>query len=171
MNLDSPIYLDNLSTTPVDPDVLKELLPYFNEKFGNEGSRTHLYGWEAKESVELAKERISKLINCNVNEIYFTSGATESINLALKGLAYSSANTKKHIITFATEHKATLDVCCKLESAGYTVTYLPVNKNGDVNLDLIKNMVDAENTIRKKLNYNGRIECLNHHPFLMYMLN
>ena len=76
MNLTRPIYLDNFSTTPVDPKVVQEMLPYFNEKFGNEGSRTHLYGWEARESVELARERIAQLIKCNMNELYFTSGAT-----------------------------------------------------------------------------------------------
>ena len=100
MNLNRPIYLDNQSTTPVDPRVLEEMIPYFNEKFGNEGSRTHLYGWEAKESVEVARERISELIGCDIKELHFTSGATESINLALKGITYSNQNTKKHIITF-----------------------------------------------------------------------
>ena len=108
MNLNRPIYLDNQSTTPVDPRVLKEMIPYFNEKFGNEGSRTHLYGWEAKESVYIAKERISKLIKSHAKEIYFTSGATESINQAIKGITYSKKNTKKHIITFTTIKKKIL---------------------------------------------------------------
>ena len=128
MELNRPIYLDNQSTTPVDPKVLEAILPYYNQKFGNEGSQTHLYGWEARESVEIAKEQIAQLINCNVEEIYFTSGATESINIALKGLASLSMNAKKHIITFITEHKATIDVCKSLENDGYEITYLPVNK-------------------------------------------
>jgi len=157
MNLNRPIYLDNLATTPVDPRVLKEMLPYFNEKFGNEGSTTHLYGWEAKESVEIARERISKLINCDVNEIYFTSGATESINLALKGIAYSSQNNRKHIISFSTEHKATLDVCKKLEEDGCDITYISVKSNGMVDIDDIKEAITPNTFLITILHANNEI--------------
>ena len=157
MELTRPIYLDNLSTTPVDPEVLKEMLPYFNEKFGNESSQTHLYGWEAKESVELARERISKLIKCSMNELYFTSGATESINLALKGLAYSENNNKKHIITFTTEHKATIDVCEKLKTDGYNITYLPVDNYGNIDLNIIENTITNETLLISILHGNNEI--------------
>ena len=157
MELTRPIYLDNLSTTPVDPEVLKEMLPYFNEKFGNESSRTHLYGWEAKESVELARERISKLIKCSMNELYFTSGATESINLALKGLAYSENKNKKHIITFTTEHKATIDVCEKLKKDGYNITYLPVDNYGNIDLNIIENTITNETLLISILHGNNEI--------------
>jgi len=157
MDLIRPIYLDNQSTTPVDPRVVKEIIPYYNEKFGNEGSQTHLYGWEAKESIEIAKERITKLIRCNMEEIYFTSGATESINLALKGLAYSEENNKKHIITFTTEHKATLDVCKDLEKDGYEVTYLAVNKYGQVDLNEIEDSINDNTFLLTILHANNEI--------------
>ena len=157
MDINRPIYLDNQSTTPVDPRVIKEIVPYYNEKFGNEGSQTHLYGWEAKESVDIAKEHIAKLINCNMDEIYFTSGATESINITLKGSAYSEQNKKKHIITFATEHKATLDVCENLESDGYAVTYIPVNKDGKINLNTIENSITEETFLITVLHANNEI--------------
>ena len=152
-----PIYLDNQSTTPVDPRVLEEIIPYYNEKFGNEGSNTHLYGWEARESVEIAKERISKLIKCEMNEIYFTSGATESINIALKGSAYSEKNTKKHIITFTTEHKATLDVCKELEKDDYKITYLNVNKYGQIDLKKIEKTINKETFLLTILHANNEI--------------
>jgi cysteine desulfurase len=157
MDLTRPIYLDNFSTTPVDPKVVQEMLPYFNEKFGNEGSRTHLYGWEARESVEFARERIAKLIKCNMNELYFTSGATESINLALKGLAYSKKHTKKHIITFNSEHKATIDVCEKLNKDGYIVSYLPVDEYGNIDLDLIKDSITEDTFLLTILHGNNEI--------------
>ena len=157
MELNRPIYLDNQSTTPVDPKVLEAILPYYNQKFGNEGSQTHLYGWEARESVEIAKAQIAQLINCNVEEIYFTSGATESINIALKGFASSSKNTKKHIITFTTEHKATIDVCKSLESDGYEITYLPVNKYGQINLDKIEDAITKNTFLLTILHANNEI--------------
>jgi len=157
MNLDRPIYLDNQSTTPVDPRVVKEIIPYYNEKFGNEGSQTHLYGWEAKESIEIAKERIAKLIKCDMNELYFTSGATESINLALKGIAYSEKNTKKHIITFTTEHKATLDVCKQLGKKSYQITYIPVNNNGEIDLTKVEEAITSDTFLLTVLHVNNEI--------------
>ena len=157
MKLNRPIYLDNQSTTPVDPRVLKEIIPYYNEKFGNEGSQTHLYGWEARESVEIAKEQIAKLIKCNENEIYFTSGATESINLALKGTAYAKQNVKKNIITFTTEHKDTLDVCKKIEEKGYTITYLSVDKCGEVDLEEIEKTITNKTFLLTILHANNEI--------------
>ena len=157
MNLDRPIYLDNQSTTPVDPRVVKEIIPYYNEKFGNESSQTHLYGWEAKESIEIAKERIAKLIKCDMNELYFTSGATESINLALKGIAYSEKNAKKHIITFTTEHKATLDVCQQLEKKGYQITYIPVDNDGRIDLAKVEKAITSDTFLLTVLHANNEI--------------
>ena len=157
MNISRPIYLDNQSTTPVDPRVIEEIIPYYNEKFGNEGSQTHLYGWEARESVDISKEHIAKLIKCNMNEIYFTSGATESINIALKGAAYAQQNKRKHIITFSTEHKATLDVCKSLESDEYKVTYIPVNQKGLINLESIEESITEDTFLITVLHANNEI--------------
>ncbi len=127
------IYLDNNATTPVDPRVLTEMLPYFSEKFGNPASRSHVYGWESEEAVDIAKENIATLIGAHPHEIVFTSGATEAINLAIKGLL-ETQNRKNHIITTQTEHKAVLDVCAKLESQAIEITYLPVNSGGTIDI-------------------------------------
>jgi cysteine desulfurase len=129
-----PIYLDNNASTPVDPRVLEEMLPYFSEKFGNAASKTHPYGWIAADAVLLARESIANLINCEPEEIIFTSGATESINLSLKGIYEVYATKGNHIITVTTEHKAVLDCCQSLEKKGATITYLKVNKNGVIDL-------------------------------------
>tara|TARA_Y100000996_G_scaffold409491_1_gene390218 strand:- start:358 stop:1503 length:1146 start_codon:yes stop_codon:yes gene_type:complete len=157
MDINRPIYLDNQSTTPVDPRVIEEIIPYYNEKFGNEGSQTHLYGWEARESVDISKEYIAQLLKCNMNELYFTSGATESINIALKGSAYSQYNKKKHIITFNTEHKATLDVCKSLEQDGYKITYIPVNKKGIIDLESINKAITEDTFLITVLHANNEI--------------
>ena len=122
-----PIYLDYQATTPTDPRVVEAMMPYFTTKFGNPHSRSHFYGWEAEEAVELARESIAKVIKAEAKEIIFTSGATESNNAALKGLAQFHT-TKKHIITSRIEHKCVLDTCRHLEDQGFRVTYLPVNK-------------------------------------------
>ncbi|HKS66814.1 MAG TPA: IscS subfamily cysteine desulfurase [Candidatus Acidoferrales bacterium] len=133
-----PIYMDYHATTPVDPRVLETMLPYFSEKFGNAASRSHEFGWKAEEAVENARAQIAKLINASPKEIVFTSGATESTNLALKGAAEVYGEKGRHIVTQVTEHKATLDTCKHLEKAGFTVTYLPVGKDGRVNLDALQ---------------------------------
>ena len=114
-----PIYMDNHATTPMDPRVLEEMLPYFMEKFGNAASRNHPFGWAAEEAVELSRERIAKLIGASAKEIIFTSGATESDNLAIKGVAEMYREKGNHVITAVTEHKAVLDTCKHLEKFGF----------------------------------------------------
>jgi cysteine desulfurase len=125
-----PIFMDNHSTTPVDPRVLEAMLPYFREDFGNAASRNHVFGWKAEKAVELAREQVGALIGASAKEIVWTSGATESINLALKGAAEFYKEKGNHFITGQTEHKATLDTCKRLEKLGCEVTYLPVDKDG-----------------------------------------
>jgi cysteine desulfurase len=142
-----PVYMDNHATTPMDPRVLEEMLPYFMEKFGNSASRNHSFGWSAEEGVELARERIAKLVGATTKEIIFTSGATESDNLAIKGVAEMYKEKGNHIITAVTEHKAVLDTCKRLEKYGYRVTYLPVQKDGLVDLEELKRAMDSGKTI------------------------
>src|ERR1700685_4649492 len=137
-----PIYMDNHATTPMDPRVLEEMLPFFMEKFGTPASRNHAFGWAGEEGVETARERIAKLIGATTKEIIFTSGATESDNLAIKGVAEMYREKGNHIITAVTEHKAVLDTCKRLEKYGYRVTYLPVQKDGLVNLEDLKRARD-----------------------------
>jgi len=133
-----PIYMDNHATTPMDSRVLQAMLPYFTEKFGNAASRNHQFGWEAEAAVETAREQVAKLIGATAKEIIFTSGATESDNLAIKGVAEMYREKGNHIITAVTEHKAVLDTCKRLEKYGYKVTYLPVKADGLVDLDQLK---------------------------------
>ena len=138
MSVKLPIYLDNNSTTRTDPRVVEVMLPYFTEKFGNSASRNHPFGWAAEEAVELAREQLGTAIGASAKEIIFTSGATESNNLALKGVAAMYKKKGNHIITTSTEHKCVLDTSKRLERDGYTVTYLPVDKFGRVSADQVR---------------------------------
>jgi cysteine desulfurase len=128
------IYLDNNATTPTDPRVVETMLPYFTNMFGNAASRNHPFGWEAEEGVDYAREQVAKLIGADPKEIIFTSGATESDNLAIKGVFEMYARKGNHIITLTTEHKAVLDACKKVEKKGGEVTYLEVQRDGLVDL-------------------------------------
>ena len=136
-----PLYMDSHSTTPVDPRVLEVMLPYFTEKFGNAASRNHAFGWEAEEAVEHARKQIARLIHADPKEIIFTSGATESDNLALKGVVEMYREKGDHIITSQTEHRAILDTAKALEKKGVKVTYLPVDKYGRVNPDDVRSAI------------------------------
>lgn len=135
------IYLDNNATTPCDPRVVEAMLPFFNEKYGNAASRNHPYGWAAEEGVDYARDQIAKLINVDPKEIIFTSGATESDNLAIKGVYEMYGRKGNHIITLQTEHKAVLDACKNLEKRGADVTYLPVQRDGRVDLKELESAI------------------------------
>src|SRR3954466_9611036 len=139
-----PIYMYNHATTPMDPRVPEEMLPYFVERFGNAASRNHEFGWVAEQAVEQSREQIAKLIGATAKEIIFTSGATESNNLAIKGIAEMYREKGNHIITQVTEHKAVLDTCKKLEKMGYRVTYLPVQADGLIDLEDLKRAIVTE---------------------------
>ncbi|MBX3255480.1 MAG: IscS subfamily cysteine desulfurase [Chitinophagaceae bacterium] len=128
-----PVYLDNNATTPVDPEVLDAMMPYFTRHFGNAASRNHAFGWTAEEAVQQAREQVAALLGAGADEIIFTSGATEAVNLAIKGTYEIHGGGDQHIITCVTEHKAVLDTCKHLEKSGASVTYLPVNKDGLIN--------------------------------------
>ncbi|WP_167268776.1 cysteine desulfurase family protein [Dyadobacter arcticus] len=142
-----PVYLDYNATTPMDPRVVQEMLPYFSEKFGNAASRTHSYGWEAEEAVDIAREQIAGLTGAHPQEIIFTSGATEAVNLAIKGVLENHANDEKHIITVTTEHKAVLDTCRNLEYKKANVTYLSVFPNGLIDLDELEKAITGHTVL------------------------
>src|SRR5580692_3230190 len=139
-----PIYMDNHATTPLDPRVLEAMMPYLTGIFGNAASRNHSFGWEAEAAVEKAREQVAKLIGATAKEIIFTSGATESNNLAIKGIAEMYREHGNHIITQATEHKAVLDTCKRLEKSGYRITYLPVQADGLIDIEDLKRAMDSE---------------------------
>ncbi|HMU32111.1 MAG: IscS subfamily cysteine desulfurase [Nitrospira sp.] len=157
-----PIYLDNHATTPMDPRVLETMLPYFTEKFGNAASRNHAFGWEAEEGVETARKQIAKLIHADAKEIVFTSGATESNNLALKGVVEMYHEKGDHIITSSTEHRAVLDTAKTLETKrGVKVTYLPVDKFGMVNPEDVRNAITDKTILISVMFANNEIGTIN----------
>ena len=152
-----PIYMDNHATTPVDPRVFEAMRPYFVEVFGNAASRNHSFGWQAEEGVEKARKQVADLIGANSKEIVFTSGATESNNLAIKGVAQMYAEKGNHIITAATEHKATLDTCKHLEKEGCKVTYLAVRQNGLLDLDQLRAAITDKTILVSVMYANNEI--------------
>jgi len=152
-----PIYLDNQATTPLDPAVLESMLPYFNNKFGNAASTHHSFGHEAKEAVEKSREIISKELNTSASEIVFTSGATESINLAIKGVSEKLKEKGRHIITQVTEHNAVLDTCSALERRGWEITKLPVKQDGRIDPRMIEDAIRKDTVLVTIMHANNEI--------------
>lgn len=148
------IYFDNNSTTPIDPRVLESMMPYLTNKFGNASSNHH-FGVSIKRSIEDARNQVADLIGAKSNEIIFTSGATEAINLALKGIPQAYSNRGNHIVTVSTEHKAVLDTCKYLESIGFEVTYLPVKEDGLLDLDLLKDSIRTDTILVSVMHVNN----------------
>jgi cysteine desulfurase len=152
-----PIYMDYSATTPVDPRVADKMIPFLREQFGNPASRSHAYGWEAEEAVEEARANVAKLVGADPREIVWTSGATESINLALKGAAHFYKDKGKHIITVKTEHKATLDTCRELEREGFDVTYLDVKEDGLIDIDYFISVLRPDTILVSVMLVNNEI--------------
>ncbi|PYQ93726.1 MAG: IscS subfamily cysteine desulfurase [Acidobacteria bacterium] len=157
MAIKLPIYMDYHATTPVDPRVVEAMLPYFTTRFGNAASRNHPFGWEAEEAVEKARKQVADLIGANPKEIVITSGATESDNLAIKGVAEMYREKGNHIITAVTEHKAIIDTCKRLEKDGYRVTYLAVRKDGRISLDELKAAISDQTILITIMAANNEI--------------
>src|SRR5437879_8682158 len=155
-----PIYMDNHATTPVDPRVLEAMLPYFTETYGNAASRNHRFGWEAEAAVEAARKQIARLINASPQEIVFTSGATESDNLAIKGVAWAHRGKGNHIVTLPTEHKAVLDAAKRLEQEGFSVTCVGVGADGLVDPDDVKRALTGRTILVSVMAANNEIGVL-----------
>jgi cysteine desulfurase len=160
MRDERPIYLDYNATTPCDPRVLEVMRPYFSKEFGNPASRTHGYGWRADEAVELARVQIADLIGARPRELIFTSGATESNNLALIGAGHASPKRRKHIIVCATEHKAVLDPCRELEREGFEITRVPVRQSGGIDMDALRGAIRAKTFLISVMHANNEIGVL-----------
>ncbi len=156
----TPIYMDNHATTPVDPRVLDAMLPYLTEHFGNAASRNHAFGWRAEEAVDEARSSVAELIGCSEKEIVFTSGATESNNLAIKGVAAAYRDKGNHVVTASTEHKCVLDACKRLERDGFRVTYLPVDADGLVAADAVRAAITDETILVSVMAANNEIGVL-----------
>jgi cysteine desulfurase len=152
--------MDYHATTPADPRVVEAMLPYFTQQFGNAASRNHSFGWEAEEAIETARKQVADLIGANPKEIIFTSGATESNNLAIKGVAEMYREKGNHVITCVTEHKAVIDTCKKLEKQGYRVTYLPVQKDGRIDLDDLRAAITDKTILITIMTANNEIGVL-----------
>jgi cysteine desulfurase len=150
-----PVYMDYHATTPCDPRVLKAMLPWFSEHFGNASSNGHVFGWQAAEAVKIAREELASLLNADPSEIIFTSGATESINLALKGVYEMMSAKGRHIITVSTEHRATLDACAHLEKMGALVSYLPVQEDGILDLETLALSIRPETILIAVMHANN----------------
>ncbi|HEY3326864.1 MAG TPA: IscS subfamily cysteine desulfurase [Novimethylophilus sp.] len=157
MTVKTPIYLDYSATTPVDPRVAEKMIPYLTEHFGNPASRSHVFGWVADKAVEDAREQVAALVNCDPKEIVWTSGATESDNLAIKGAAHFYAGKGKHLITVKTEHKAVIDPCRELERQGFEVTYLDPEPNGLIDLDKFKAAIRPDTILASVMHVNNEI--------------
>ncbi|MEP7061456.1 MAG: IscS subfamily cysteine desulfurase [Betaproteobacteria bacterium] len=152
-----PVYLDYSATTPVDPRVAEKMIPWLTSNFGNPASRSHAYGWDAEAAVEEARQNVAALVNCDPKELVWTSGATESINLALKGAAHFYKDKGKHLVTVATEHKATLDTMRELEREGYEVTYLDVDDEGMVSLEVFRAALRLDTVLASVMFVNNEI--------------
>ena len=159
--MSQPIYMDSHATTPIDPRVLEAMMPYLTGHFGNAASSTHLFGEHAKDAVDAARDQVGDLIGCSDEEIIFTSGATESDNLAVKGVAYQYKDRGNHIITSTVEHHAILDSCKALEEAGFDVTYLPVDKYGMVHTQQVKDAITDQTVLISLIYVNGEVGTIN----------
>jgi cysteine desulfurase len=152
-----PLYLDAQSTTPLDPRVLDAMMPYLTSLYGNPHSRTHKYGWESEDAMEQARSDVASVIGADPKEIVFTSGATESNNISVKGVARFYKAKKNHVITTQTEHKCVLDSCRQLEAEGFKVTYLPVQQTGRIDLEELENTISKETSLVSIMTVNNEI--------------
>jgi cysteine desulfurase len=155
--MNQPIYMDHQTTTPVDRNVLEAMLPYLTDQFGDPSSRSHAWGWAAEEAVDRARAQVASLIGAQPEEIFFTSGATESDNLALKGIARAHREQGRHVITQATEHRAVLDSCRALEREGFAVTYLPVDRYGLVDPEAVRDAITEQTVLVSIMHANNEV--------------